>query len=307
MSGPNFDVAVIGSGIAGLTAANHAAVGGVSVGLFADEADLLGGLVANVGSLDSFPAIGSVAGMQLALSLSEQGAGLGIRSVPTRIAGIEQSEAGFRLNGPGGTWTARRVIVASGARLKTLAIPGAETFKDRGVLQCAWCNAGLYRNEHVVVVGGGNAALQEALHVAKFAAAVTIVTHGDKLRAGRRYVTKAASADNISFRWDAEPIAVLGDDGVQGIRLRDRNDGSVEEVPCSGIFVFIGLAPNSEFVGELVERDAAGGIITGEYCETATPGLFAVGAVRSRYLGRLANAVGEASAAAITAARGLTG
>jgi thioredoxin reductase (NADPH) len=307
MSGSNFDVAVIGSGIAGLTAANQAAVNGVSVGLFADEADLLGGLVANVGSLDSFPATGCVGGMQLALSLAEQGAGLGIRSVPCRIAGIEQSEDEFRLNGPAGTWTARRVIIASGARLKALAIPGAETFKDRGVLQCAWCNAGLYRNEHVVVVGGGDAALQEALHVAKFAAAVTIVTHGDKLRAARRYVTKAASADNISFRWDAEPIAVLGDDGVQGIRLRDRNDGSVEEVPCSGIFVFIGLAPNSEFVGELVERDAAGGIITGEYCETATRGLFAVGAVRSRYLGRLANAVGEASAAAITAARGLAG
>ncbi len=302
MSLSNYDVAVIGGGMAGLTAAYHAAFAGVSVGLFRDDMDLPGGLVANVGEIDGFPVGGPIGGVELALKLTEAGEGLGVAPVSARIEAIETQSGRFNLKGGGKSWGAKRVIVASGARLRRIQIPGAEKFQDRGVLDCAWCNGSLYRGQDLVVLGGGDSALQEALHLTDFASQVTIVTHGDDLRARKRYVSKAAGLDKIQFRWGAEPLEVLGGDNVEAIRLKDTADGSVEDVPCAAIFVFIGLDANSDLVGALAKKDQRGFVETNDRYETATSGLYAVGAVRSGYQGRLTNAVGEATAAAINAA-----
>ena len=154
MAGTSFDIAVIGGGITGLTAAHHAALAGVSVAHFIADG-MPGGLVMNVGALDVWPA-----GL---LGRNEE---LGVSLVPSRIDSIDGA-ASKTLSGPDGTWRAKQVIVATGASLRTLAAPGAERLAGRGVSQCAWCDGGLYRDAEVVVAGGGDAALSEAIHLAE--------------------------------------------------------------------------------------------------------------------------------------------
>jgi len=300
VAGSNFDIAVIGGGIAGLTAAHHAALAGVSVAHFVEHG-LPGGLVMNVGELDGWPATNAVAGAELAARLLVQNEELGVTLLPSRVDAVEGGAA-KTLRGPDGAWRAQQVIVATGATLKTLDVPGAERLAGRGVSQCAWCDGGLYRGAEVVVVGGGDAALSEALHLGQFASAVTIVTRGDMFRARRSYVTRIAEDERYRLRWASEITEVMGDGTVEAVRARDREAGSEEVVPCRGLFVFVGLAPNAGLLGPDVARDPGGFLVTGERFETALPGVFAIGAVRSGYGGRLTQAVAEATTVAELAA-----
>lgn len=295
-----FDVAVIGGGIAGLTAAHHAALAGVSVAHFVEDG-LPGGLVMNVGALDGWPTAGAMGGAELAAGLLGQNGELGVSLVPSRIDRVEGG-ATRTLTGPDGTWRARQVIVATGAALKPLDVPGADRLAGRGVSQCAWCDGGLYRDAEVVVAGGGDAALSEAIHLGQFASAVTIVTRGEMFRARRGYISRIAEDERFRLRWASEIVEVLGSDGVEGVRIRDREAGSEEVVPCRGLFVFVGLRPNAGLLPPEAARDAAGSVVTDGNLETAIPGVFAIGAVRSGYGGRLTHAVAEATSAAERAA-----
>jgi thioredoxin reductase (NADPH) len=284
----NFDIAVIGGGITGLTAAHHAALAGVSVAHFIADG-MPGGLVMNVGALDGWPAAGTVGGAELAAGLLGRNEELGVSLVPSSIDKAEGA-------------TAKTVIVATGASLRMLDVPGAERLAGRGVSQCAWCDGGLYRGADVVVVGGGDAALSEAIHLAEFARSVTIVTRGEMFRARRSYVSRVADDERFKLRWASEIVEVLGDKGVEGVRLRDNEARNEEVVACSGLFVFVGLAPNAGLLSRDVARDVHGFVVTDANFETAVPGVFAVGAVRSGYGGRLTQAVAEATSAAERAA-----
>jgi thioredoxin reductase (NADPH) len=305
MIGSTIDIAVVGGGIAALTAAYHAGVGGCSVTLLSD-ADPMGGLVTNVGELDGFPAIGTVAGAELAQHLLEQVKALGVTVVRSRVDGITAMGSAKMLRSGTQTWRAKQVIAATGARLVPLDVPGADRFRDQGLLQCAWCNAGLYRGRNLVVVGGGDSALQEALHLAKYADSVTIVTRGERFRARQTYVDRAAGNDKLSFRWAVKPVAIRGETRIEALQIQDLQSGALEDLACDAVFAYPGVTPNSEWLGELVDRDERGGVVTGSGCSTRTPGLFAVGAVRSGYAGRLTNAVGEATEAAIRAVAAVT-
>ena len=152
--------------------------------------------------------------------------------------------------------------MATGASLRTLDAPGAERLAGRGVSQCAWCDGGLYRDAEVVVAGGGDAALSEAIHLAEFARSVTIVTRGEMFRARRSYVSRVADDERFKLRWASEIVEVLGDKGVDGVRVRDNEAGNEEVVACSGLFVFVGLAPNAGLLSADVARDARGFVVT---------------------------------------------
>jgi thioredoxin reductase (NADPH) len=300
VTGTSFDIAVIGGGIAGLTAAHHAALAGVSVGHFIADG-MPGGLVMNVGALDGWPTGGAVGGAELAAGLLGRNEELGVSLVPSRIDKVEGTAA-KTLSGPDGTWRAKQLIVATGASLRTLDAPGAERLAGRGVSQCAWCDGGLYRDAEVIVAGGGDAALSEAIHLAEFARSVTIVTRGEMFRARRSYVSRVADDERFKLRWASEIVEVLGDKGVEGVRLRDNEAGNEEIVACAGLFVFVGLSPNAGLLPSDVGRDERGFVVTDASFETAAPGVFAVGAVRSGYGGRLTQAVAEATTAAERAA-----
>ena len=300
MTGTSFDIAVIGGGIAGLTAAHHAALAGVSVAHFVADG-LPGGLVMNVGALDGWPAVDRVGGAELAAGLLGQNDELGVTLVPSRVDAVEGGVL-KTLSGPDGTWRARQVIVATGAELRTLDVPGADRLAGRGVSQCAWCDGGLYRDAEVVVAGGGDAALSEAIHLGEFARAVTVVTRGEAFRARKGYVSRIAADERFRLRWSSEIVEVLGGDGVEAVRVRDREAKSEDVIACRGLFVFVGLMPNAGLLGPDVARDAGGFVVTDATFETAAPGVFAVGAVRAGYGGRLTQAVAEATTAAERAA-----
>ena len=294
------DIAVIGGGLTGLVAAHHAALSGAKV-LHVIGTGLPGGLAANVGALDGFPAVADpVSALDIALRLTEQNDALGVDMIAEDVSRIGLDGATRVLDIAGDHRFARAVIVATGARLKMLDAPGAQRLFDRGVSQCAWCNGSLHKNQDVVVVGGGDAALQDALHLAEYAASITILTRGDQLRARRTYIERAMANETISIRPRSEVVAIHGDDAVTGVRVRS-SDGGELELPCSGVFVSIGLTPNAELIGDLAQRDARGFILTNADLETATPGIFAAGAVRSGYSGRLTSAMGEGTSAALAA------
>lgn len=296
-----FDVAVVGGGITGLTAAHHAALEGSTVVQLIGSG-VPGGLVANVGELDGYPATGPISALDLALRLTEENQRLGVEVIPEDVSKLEAGPA-MRLHAGADIFTASTVIAASGARLRMLDVPGAAGLEDKGVSQCAWCNGSLHRGQEVVVVGGGDSALQEALHLTRYASLVTIVTRSGTLKARRSLIEQAANNERIAFRWETEVAEILGDDSVKAVRLRDRASGTVDEFGCAGVFVYIGLAPNSQWLAGQVTLNPQGFAVTNAAFETSLPGLFAAGAVRSGYGGRLTHAVGEATAAAMAAAR----
>lgn len=296
-----FDIAVIGGGIAGLTAVQHVLLGGRSV-VHVMGMEPMGGLVCNVGELQGYPAgEETVSGIGLASGLFIANSELGAEIHMADATTIERAGAGFRIDMDGAAIRAGQVIAATGARLRMLDVPGAAAMVGRGLSQCAWCDGALYKDQEVVVVGGGDAALEEALHLAGLAAKVTLVIRGEGFRARRAYAAQIAEAGNVEVRHMTDVVEVIGADGVDAVRLHDRDSGTTDALACRGLFVFIGLEPNAALFAGMVETDADGRIVTDDTMRTSTPGLYAIGAVRAGYRGRLVHATAEAATAAITA------
>ena len=298
------ELAVIGGGIAGLTAAWNAAGRGAQVTLF-EESGRFGGLVANIGVLDDYPAPGTLAGASLADALLLRCAGMHVAIDNSRVESLSGHDGNWKLHTARGMTAARAVLVASGARLRKLGVPGEAELAGKGVSQCDWCDGSLYRNQAVAVVGGGDAALQAALHLASMCASVAIIARSATLRARRAYVERAADNERIGFFWETAVEAINGECGVESLALRSLPDGASSEYPCRGVFIFAGIEPNTGFLPAAVRRDANGMIVTDARGCASMPGLFAAGAVRSGYSGALASAAGDGTAAASAAVAGI--
>ena len=218
-----------------------------------------------------------------------------------RVVTLDVAERGLRVGAGASSLRAKVAIIASGARLRRLDVPGAAELAGRGVSYCDWCDGGLYRGQHVAVVGGGCAAVQAALHLAEMCESVTIVARSSTLRARRDSVLRAADNERIAFQWDCEAQAVLGEQAVEGLRLRALGNGETFDVPCSGVFVFAGLVPDTGFVAAPLARDPQGFVMTDAHYLTSIPGVFAAGTVRSGSRGPVVVAMAEAHSAAIAA------
>lgn len=298
-----WDVAIVGGGIAGLTAAWHAMRRGMAPCLFEPQPGY-GGQVATVNHLDDWPATGPVSGVELAASLAASLSHEIVEAYNEPVLKVERDAGLLRVSSSSHSVRARRVIAASGARLRTLGVPGEEQLRGRGVSQCADCDGGFFRNQDVVVVGGGDAALQEALVLAETCASVTVVARS-RLKARSAYVERAAGKPNVRFLWDSTVDAILGTDGVTGVRLRNVHTGERRELACSGVFPFVGVTPHTAYLPDDVGRDADGRLVTDAELRTSVNGVFAVGAVRAGYGGDLVSAAGESALAVAVAAREL--
>jgi len=283
----SYDVIVIGEGVSGLACAGHARRAGLSVATF--ESNLFGGLVLNVNELDGYP--GAESGTLLASELMQANSDAGVASIQEEVTAVSSAGGGFEI-AAGGVYGARQVVIASGARLKKLGVPGEREFEGRGVSSCADCDAPMFQNEEVVVVGGGDSALQEALVLAKFCSRVHIVHRGDRLRAQKHLAERADADPKISFMWKTTVEAVVGAKMVEKVRVR--RNGNTEEIAAAGVFAYVGLEPNAACAPSGSRRDGHGHLVTNDALETSTPGVWAIGAVRAGYSGLLRDAVIEA-------------
>lgn len=298
MAESTFDVIVIGAGITGLTAAKHAAHQGLSTAIV--EALLFGGLVININELDG-ELHGS--GIDLASNLMLEVADLGAVNLSETVTALARDGNFLTATTDVGSHRARAVVIASGAKLKRLGIPGESQFEHRGVSQCADCDGPLYSNEDVVVVGGGDSALQEALVLANFCRRVHLVHRGTKFRARQHLIDAVVARSNVYPVLNSVAEEVLGAQMLTKVRVRNVGDGKASEIPCCGFFAYIGLEPNCEFAPAEIQRDADGFLVTNDSLRTTMPGVLAAGAVRAGYGGLLSDAVAEGCLAAESASR----
>jgi len=298
------EVVVIGGGLAGLAAARHMARLGRLVTLF-EGSGLYGGLTATLGHVDGLPFPGAFAGQDLAIPLLEDAKKVGVRVIEWPVDKVELGDRIRVTDGSGEVHLPEAVIVASGAALKPLGVPGEETFLGRGVSRCATCDGGFYKGKDVAVIGAGDGGVHEALTLVPMARRVYLVCRSP-LSAKREYADRIAGKDNVTFVWDSEVVEVLGENTVTGLRLRDVRNGAESTIEVSGVFPFIGVEPVSQFLPEAL-RTPSGHVAAGADTLTADPRVFAAGAVRAGYGGTVIEAMAEGVRAAEAAGRLLAG
>ena len=301
----DFEVIVAGGGVAGLTAGLHAARAGRSTLILGGNAP--GGLLLSIEKIEGVPGFPEgVPGYDLCPMLQEQAADEGADVRMAELQTIAAADDGWRIATDDGDVTAKAVILATGARLKTLGVDGEERLQGRGVSHCASCDAPLMRDRTVGVIGGGDSALQEALTLAEAVGEVIVLHRGDALDAQATYERRALEHPKITIRYGTTVEEILGEDAVSGVRTRDVASGDTGELELGGVFVYVGLQPNTEFLRDRLELDEDGLVTTDATLRTKLPGVFAAGILRHGSLGQAAISAGEGANAAKAAHRYLT-
>lgn len=295
MTDPTHDAIVVGAGLAGLAAVAEIARLGRAAALVDDG--YLGGLVANVGHIEGGPEHAGKSGADLVDSYLGAALEAGADYRIGAAAAALRDGALWRL--PDLELAAPCMVLATGAELRRLDVPGEAALTGKGVSQCAFCDGGLYREKAVVVVGGGDAAFQEALHLADICGEVTMLLRGAAPRARAAFVDRAQERDNLRVRTGVEVREIVGDAaGVTGVRIFDRTSGAEERLPALAVFPFVGLAPRTALAPAAAARDAAGALVVDAGMGTSAAGLYAVGAARAGHGGAIADAMRDAAAVA---------
>jgi len=305
-SNRKYDVVIIGGGPAGLTAGLYASRSRLSSLLI--EKAATGGYIVNAGLVENYPGFPQgLSGLELAELMNKQAAKYGLETLLAEVNGLELRGKQKVVKTTEGDIVAKAVIIAGGSDRVKLGVPGEEEFTGKGVAYCALCDAAFYRDLPVAVAGGGNAAINEALELSKFASRVTVIHRRQELRAVRILQERAFAEPKIEFLWNAVVEAIEGEDMVKRLRLRNVLTGEKSVLAISGIFVAIGFKPNTDYLKGILSLDATGAIITNEKMETEVPGIFAAGDIRSGSIRQVIAAAGDGAVAAIYAERFIAG
>ncbi|MDW8424324.1 MAG: thioredoxin-disulfide reductase [Meiothermus sp.] len=298
----SYDVIIIGGGPAGLTSGIYA--GRANLKTLILEKGLPGGQIAQTEEVENYPGFPEpISGPELSERMVQQAKRFGAELVMDEVQGLEKTPEGFVVRGYEQSYRGRTVILATGANPKKLGVPGEEKFYGRGVSTCATCDGFFYRDKEVVVVGGGDAAVEEGLFLTKFARKVTLVHRRDTLRANKTAQARAFANPKMHFIWDTVVEEVLGEETVRGVRLKNLKTGEVYDYATDGVFVFIGHVPNTGFLNGLVELRPDGYVAVRDEIFTSVPGLFAAGDVADPIYRQLATSVGAGTRAAMMAER----
>ncbi len=307
MSQPEYDVVIVGGGVAGLTAGLTSARAGRKTRVLTGPA--LGGHLVSIERIDGYPGFpDGVPGYDLCPIIQEQAVRQPARSSsPPKRPVCTRTQGQWRRDHQRGRYPARAVVIATGTTLKTLGIPGEEQLRGKGVSHCASCDAPLLRGRIVGVVGGGDSALQEALTLAQHAARVIILHRGTAFSAQPDYVRRVQENPKIEVRFGTIVEEAIGNGGLKSVRTRSISDGTNDDLELAGLFVYVGLAPATTLLDGVLALDASGRIPVDGEMRSSLPGLFAAGTVRSGSAGRAASAAGDGATAALSADRYLRG
>ena len=305
MPDQEFDVLIIGGGMAGLTAGIYASRYGLNTAIV--EQMMAGAQIINLEKIENFPGFPQgIAGYELGPATQEQAMNAGVEVLMDTATNISIDGDYLRVTGDmGGSYRGKAVIMAAGSSLRSLGIPGEEEFEGRGVSHCATCDGPLYMGQTVAVVGGGDSAADEALTLTEYTERVILFVRGDSLDAQQVLQDRIAENRKLEVRYGAEVVEIVGEDTVTGVRVRTADGETVE--PLSGLFIYVGLDPNSAAVADLVPLDNAGHIPVGLSMDTPQPGLFAAGDIRQQSAAQLVASAGDGATAAIAAFRYING
>ncbi|MCD6358366.1 MAG: thioredoxin-disulfide reductase [Dehalococcoidia bacterium] len=302
------ELIIIGGGPAGLTSAVYACRGGLNAVLI--EKSSVGGLIIKTDLVENYPGFPEgISGFDLAQLMEKQAARYGLEIVQGEVFEFKIDGQYKIVTTPQGEYRAKAVIIASGSELMRLNVPGEKEFMGRGVSYCATCDGPFFRGSKLVVVGGGDVAITEAIFLTQFADKVSIIHRRDQLRAGKLLQDRAMANDKIDFVWDSVVVAVEGKERVESVRLRNVKTGSEADLDASGVFVAIGFKPNTSYLQGILDLDGKGSVIVdaGGMMKTSLPGVFAAGDVRHNSVRQVAAAVGDGTVAALSVERFIRG
>jgi len=294
----SYDIAIIGAGMAGLTAARLAAADDTSV-IVLDGLGV-GGQISTVEGITNAPGFDEpVAGFELGVTLMAEAEEAGAEFTLAEAEGISPTGDGFDITTSDGTLLrAGAVIVAAGSARSILGIPGEAEFTGRGVSRCASCDGPFFQGKRIVVVGGGDSAFDEAAVLSEYATEVVVVYDGEAPTAREDIVRALAAHPRVRHRPQATLSAILGDTTVTGVRVKDLASGAENEMPADGVFIYVGLRPHTTWLGDLVELTPTGHIVTDEHTRTSRPGVFAAGDIRHGSAALLTDAAADGTVAA---------
>ena len=290
-----YDTIIIGAGPAGMTAALYAARSNLKVALI--EGGLPGGQMNNTSDIENYPGYANISGPELAEKMFEPLENLGVEHLYGFVKDIENHGDVKKVITDDEEFATRTVIVATGSKHRLLGVPGEEELNSRGVSYCAVCDGAFFRDQDLLVVGGGDSAVEEAIFLTQFAKTVTIVHRRDELRAQKVLQDRAFANEKINFIWDSVVKEIKGENRVESVVIENVKTGQVTEQAFGGVFIYVGLDPVSDFVQELQIRDQAGWIVTDDHMKTSVTGVFAVGDVRQKDLRQVTTAVGDGAIA----------
>ena len=299
-------VVIIGSGPAGLTAALYTARANLNPVVIVGNQ--LGGQVSLTYEVENYPGFPEgTTGPELVELMRQQAEKFGTRYVYDSVVSVDFTHGSpFTVKTYNEEYQAEAVIVTAGASPKKLGIPGEDEFVGRGVSSCGTCDGFFFRGKDVVVVGGGDSAIEEGIFLTKFAKSVNIVHRRDELRAGALLQKRAMNNEKIGFVWNTVIDEIHGNGTVQNIALRNVKTGEVQEKPIDGVFIFVGHFPNSDFLRDQLAMDEEGYVITDELMRTSVPGVFAAGEIQDQVYRQVATSVGQGCAAAMQAQKWLS-
>ncbi|MEE0130981.1 MAG: thioredoxin-disulfide reductase [Clostridium sp.] len=297
-----YDIIIIGSGPAGLSAAIYAQRACLDT-IVIEKNGISGGQVLNTWEVDNYPGFPGVTGFELSRQFREHANKLGARVVQDEVVQVELSGNVKKVVCEEETYEARCVILASGAHHRTLEVPGEEELRGAGVSYCATCDGAFFRGRTVAVVGGGDAALEDAIFLARMCEKVYIVHRRDKLRGAKRLQERLQALENIEFVWNSETAAIEGNAQVEALRLRQTKTGEERRLDVDGVFIAVGIAPESELYAGQLELDEQGYIRADESGQTSVPGVFAAGDVRTKALRQILTAASDGANCVASAER----
>ena len=295
-----YEVIIIGGGPAGLTAGLYTSRARLSSLLI--ERGLVGGQITDAELVENYPGFAEgISGLELGQLMHQQATKYGLETLLAEATGIEVKGEQKVVKTTKGNFTAKAVIIANGSERLKLGIPGEEKLTGKGVSYCATCDAPFFQEKPVAVAGGGDAAITEALHLTKFASRVIVIHRRNQLRASRILQEKAFSQPKIEFLLDSIVDQIEGEDVVKRLKLRQVKTGGESTLDVAGIFISVGLKPNTDYLKGVLPLDDLGHIITNENMETEIPGIFAAGDIRQNSARQAITAAGDGATAAIYA------